>query len=416
MADSNHHAYVVPVVLEPHPDPETTRLSIVRVNAYTCVVATEDWQGVTKAVYIQPDTVVPDTEDFAFLKRNNSARAELAKEFTHPIGIPGNVGVPSSIRDEYNIRLQHIEDGEKANTKNLRITARRLRGVQSFGMLWPTTECPLCKKGWILMTSDNGKNVHINGLESVLETTDELRELPCLLTAEVGDDVWDTMSLKRYEPTLPAGSEGEREIGPDLPWLHEYDVENYYNWPNVFLPGEEVVATEKLDGANSRFVYAKDRVTGEYRQFCGSREAFWLDSPANLWWRAFRAHPWLAKFCQEHPDWIVYGETFGNVQKLKYGVKPNQPNHIRIFDVLKVDRFADYLELEAILPEQYRAPVIYRGPWDAEKLKELSLGNSTFANHMKEGIVVCPVVERHDRALGRVKLKLVSFDLLSKGK
>jgi hypothetical protein len=35
---------------------------------------------------------------------------------------------------------------------------------------------------------------------------------------------------------------------------------------------------------------------------------------------------------------------------------------------------------------------------------------------MKEGIVVCPVVERHDRALGRVKLKLVSFDLLSKGK
>ena len=31
-----------------------------------------------------------------------------------------------------------------------------------------------------------------------------------------------------------------------------------------------------------------------------------------------------------------------------------------------------------------------------------------------DGGVVCPVVERRDRALGRVKLKLVSFDFLSK--
>jgi hypothetical protein len=29
MANSNRHAYVVPLVMEPHPDPETTRLSIV---------------------------------------------------------------------------------------------------------------------------------------------------------------------------------------------------------------------------------------------------------------------------------------------------------------------------------------------------------------------------------------------------
>lgn len=405
MADSNHHAFVVPVVLEPHPDPETTRLSIVRVNAYTCVVATEDWQGVTKAVYIQPDTVVPDTEEFAFLKRNNSARAELSK-------------LTLSL-DESLIRLRHIEDGEKANTKNLRITARRLRGVQSFGMLWPTTECPLCK-AW----EQEGEPamafapiVEVEGDDRTFHFIDGLgEEWPCLKTAHVGDDVWKTMGLTRYEPSLPAGSEGEREQGPDLPWLHEYDVENFYNWPNVLEPGEEVVATEKLDGANSRFTYAKDRQTGEYRQFCGSREAWWQDAPTNLWWRAFRAHPWLAEFCKAHPDWIVYGETFGNVQKLKYGVKPNQPNRIRIFDILKVDKFADYTELEALLPAEHRAPVIFRGPWDVEKFKALSLGNSTFADHLREGIVVCPVTERHDRALGRVKLKLVSFDLLSKGK
>ena len=396
MADSNHHAFVVPVVLEPHADAD--RLSVVSVNAYTCVVATEDWQGVTKAVYIQPDTVVPDTEDFAFLKRNNSARAELER----------NKGMLTEA--DYQVSLRHIEDGEKGNTKNLRITARRLRGVQSFGMLWPTTECPLCKDGIRLLNSENddGKMVHF------IDGPGE--EWPCLLTAEVGDDMWESMCLKRYEPPLPDEAGGQRDSAPDLPWLHEYDVENFYNWPNVLSPGEEVVATEKLDGANSRFVYARDRETGEYRQFCGGREEWKQDNPLSLWWRAFRAHPWLAEFCKAHPDWTVYGETFGNVQKLKYGVKPNQPNHIRIFDILKVNAFMDYTELETILPAEYRAPVIYRGAWDAEKFKELSLGNSTFAAHLREGIVVCPVTERHDRALGRVKLKLVSFDLLSKGK
>ena len=250
MAETNHHAYVVPVVLEPHPNAE--RLSIVSVGAYTCVVATEDWQGITKAVYIQPDTVLPDWPEFAFLKRNNSARAELEKE-------AANLSL-----DEGLTRLRHIEDGEKANTKNLRITARRLRGVQSFGMLWPTTECPLCNPP---EASEPVMGYHPGNLR-------------CLKAANVGEDMWDSLGLKRYEPALPAGSEGERELGPDLPWLHEYDVENYYNWPNVLVPGEEVVATEKLDGANSRFVYAKDRTTGEYRQFCGSREAFWIDTPA----------------------------------------------------------------------------------------------------------------------------------------
>jgi hypothetical protein len=126
------------------------------------VVATEDWQGVDKAVYIAPDTVVPDTEDFAFLKRNNSARVALDKEMQE-----------GKLTDEdVKIRLRHIEDGEVANTKNLRITARRLRGVQSFGMLWPLPE------------------------DSPLQ---------------IGDDAWDLMGLTRYEPPLPAEAGGETD-------------------------------------------------------------------------------------------------------------------------------------------------------------------------------------------------------------
>jgi len=402
MADSNHHAYVVPVILEPHPDPETTRLSIVRVNAYTCVVATADWQGVDKAIYVQPDTVVPNTPEFAFLKRNNSARAELEK-------------IKDTLTpEEYAGRLRSIEDKEAGNTKKLRITAVRLRGVQSFGMLWPTTKCPLCgdtRGEYNYLKSD------VEGVHRMYHFIDGLgEEWPCVKTAHVGDDLWQTMGFQHYDPPLPAEAGGESCAPPDLPWLHEYDVENFYNWPNVLQEGEEVVATEKIHGANSRFVYARDRKTEEYRQFVGSHTE-WKADAANLWWNAFRAHPWLAEFCKAHPDWIVYGETFGRVQSLKYGVQPNQPNRIRIFDVLAVNAFLDYVELETVFTPEQRVPVIYRGAWDVEKFKGLSLGNSTLADHLREGIVVNPVRERYDRALGRIKLKLVSFDYLSsKGK
>jgi RNA ligase (TIGR02306 family) len=405
MADSNHHAYVVPVVPEPHPDPETTRLSVVRVNAYTCVIATEDWKGIDKAIYIQPDTVVPDTPEFAFLKTNKSARAELEKL------------APTLTPEDYKARLDHIVDSEAIATHKLRITAVRLRGVQSFGMLWPTTECPLCdaweKAGQPAMAfAPLGSDVEGDRTFHFIDGLGE--EWPCLKTAKVGDDVWKTMSLTRYEPPIPLGAGDSFDRSPDLPWLHEYDVENYYNWPNVLVEGEEVIATEKIDGTNSRYTWAPDRETGEYRMFVGGKSAWFADTPTSLYWRAFRANPWIMEFCKAHPDWTLYGETFGNVQKLKYGVGENQPNMIRLFDALAINAFIDYEELEKLFTEKQRVPLIYRGPWDAEKFKALSLGNSTLAKHLKEGIVIAPVKERIDLALGRVKLKIVSFDLLSK--
>ena len=63
---STHKVEIVSVKLEPHPNADT--LSIVRVfDGYTVVVKTSEWQGVNKAAYVQPDMVVPNNEQFAFL-------------------------------------------------------------------------------------------------------------------------------------------------------------------------------------------------------------------------------------------------------------------------------------------------------------------------------------------------------------
>ena len=62
---SNHSCDVVQVKLEEHPNADS--LSIVRVGGYQCIVRTEDWKDGDLAVYVPPDSVVPDTEAFAFL-------------------------------------------------------------------------------------------------------------------------------------------------------------------------------------------------------------------------------------------------------------------------------------------------------------------------------------------------------------
>ena len=87
-----HRVEVVPVVLEPHPDPETTMLSLARIYDFTVVVRTDEWKDRAIGAYIQPDSVVPDTPEFEF------------------------VG------------------------KNKRVTVRRFRGVYSQGLLMPAPE------------------------------------------------------------------------------------------------------------------------------------------------------------------------------------------------------------------------------------------------------------------------------------
>jgi RNA ligase (TIGR02306 family) len=113
---------------------------------------------------------------------------------------------------------------------------------------------------------------------------------------------------------------------------------------------------------------------------------------------------------------ILYGEVYGQgVQSLHYGC--NKKKGFRAFDVyvdgdfLDFHGFADLCDLHGV----ERVPVLYQGPFDLEKIKEISNGRSTVpgANNIREGVVVRPAVERRDPVLGRVCLKFVSpeYDL-----
>jgi len=52
--------------MEEHPDADA--LSLVKIDGYQCIVKTDEWNDGDVAVYIPPDYVVPDSEQFAFLQ------------------------------------------------------------------------------------------------------------------------------------------------------------------------------------------------------------------------------------------------------------------------------------------------------------------------------------------------------------
>jgi hypothetical protein len=58
-------------------------------------------------------------------------------------------------------------------------------------------------------------------------------------------------------------------------------------------------------------------------------------------------------------------------------------------------------------------PVLERGPFSLARVAELSRGQTTLPDqHIREGVVVRPVVERFDPRIGRVILKYLSDDYL----
>lgn len=311
---SEHRVEVVRLgPIEKHPNADS--LGIVKVWAYTAIVRLGEWSEGDLAAYVEPDYVVPDVEQFAFLAGHR------------------------------------------------RIKAKRLRGTWSQGLLIRPPE-----------------------------------------GAREGDDVMEALGIVRYEPKVHAGmgAGGDSEPAhPTLAGIPKYDLENWRRYNRLLEPGEPVVITEKIHGANARYAFR------EGRMWCGSRTMWKLQDERSIWWKALAAAPWIEDFCRKNEDAILYGEVFGQVQDLKYGTPPGVVRFLA-FDVLRGNVWLDAEPFEAAFPAECRVPILYRGPFDPVAAEELSRCDSRLAPHLAEGIVIRPAIERTDPRLGRVVLKIVS--------
>lgn len=145
----------------------------------------------------------------------------------------------------------------------------------------------------------------------------------------------------------------------------------------------------------------------------------------NLWWYALERCPAIETFCRANPGMVLYGEVFGRQGKLKYTNKAEEV-FFAAFDVLDNGRWLDACESRLLL-EKHGVPCvpllnerngdeIIPIPFDFAKVTELAEGQSMWEGSacIREGIVVKPMKERHDRAAGRVNLKCVSASYLER--
>jgi RNA ligase-like protein/uncharacterized protein len=365
---SNHKVPVVRITeLLKHPNADS--LSIVQIGGYQCVVKTDNYKVGDLAIYIQPDSVVPQTKPFEFLWAD--------KEF--PDGV-----VPEKYR---------------------RITVRRFRKEWSEGLLLPVSDflggCWLTEGAEVAEALGITHYVPPEPVESTQGRKQQYKWPPKSLKG------WFYYLLHLIGIDLNGPVGGSNEKGPKNP-PPVYDVESYKNFKGIFQPGEEVLVTEKIHGSNARYMFDGKKF------YVGSRQLWKSEKSTCIWRKVAAANPWIEEWCRKHEGSTLYGEVVPTQKGFSYGAADGAVKFFA-FDILNPDGTWQEAELGKDLGLTW-VPCLYAGPFDEETIKKLVDGPSHVdgAKHIREGVVIKPMTERHAHGLGRVQLKLVSNAFLEK--
>lgn len=350
---STHRVEVIRIAeIEKHPNAD--KLGLVRIDGFTAAVRLGDFKPGDLAAYIEPDYVVPDNEQFAFLGGKTRIRAKKLR------------GIWSQGL------LIHAPEGAKV-------------GDCVMEQLGITRYVPPLRTGTI-----GGRPMSGKGTKSTNGTA--IKPHPTLAHLSV----YDLENWRRHGKYLVPGE-------PVVITEKIHGCNARFAWRDGKM------------WCGSRTQWRRSGEQNWWSKFKTRLERWWRKSNrpnqdidmGNVWWRVLDTHPWIREFCKANPDCVLYGEIFGWVQDLRYGAKEHEL-FFRAFDVLRGGQWVDAGEFMEMLPPERRVPVLYCGEYDPSMLEELSRGDSKLADHLSEGIVIRPIRERWHGSVGRIALKLVS--------
>lgn len=235
----------------------------------------------------------------------------------------------------------------------------------------------------------------------------------------IGDNVADLLGVEKYiEPDYHVRGGGggyplghsDQERDPEL--MPIYDMESYRKFKRIFND-LEVVVTEKIHGTNARYIHDGERL------WVGSHRT-WKKPDGTAVWSKIAADLQLDAKLALFPGIGIYGEIFGKVQDLTYGVADGELR-FAVFDVWDATkmRYFNWDAATAVVAALglTMVPVLYRGPMNPAAVEPLASGNTTLGgDHIREGIVIKPAVEACNGFTGRTIAKFVGEQyLLRKG-
>lgn len=386
--NSTHKVNVIRLgEIRKHPNADT--LGLVDVGGYQIVVKLGEFLEGQLAIYVQPDSVLPDKPEFEW--------------FWAPNAYEG--GTPE---------------------KKRRVTVRKFRKEWSEGLLLKIEdyayEYPHDQGGfpiWPVEGEDVSECLGITHYSppepgesergpSVKQSKTRPRSLKGWFWYILQHAAYYG-SLTLYSPWGNVG--GSNETAPkNTPPI--YDVEAFKNFKNTFVDGEDVIVTEKIHGSNARFLYQANTFGG--KMYAGSRKLWKSENSKCVWREAIKQNRWIEEWCREHPGYTLYGEVTPTQGGFNYGCENGQVKFF-VFDILQPN--GTWMDPRSVRAAglQY-VPLFYSGPFDESLIKGFVDGQSTVdgAKHIREGIVIKTAVERITHGLGRAQLKIVSNKYLEK--
>jgi len=363
---SNFEVKVYKLKIEPHHNADVIELA--KIGDYCSVVRKNEFKDGDLAVYIPEAAIVPEN-------------------------ILKHIGLWDFERGV----------GKLAGPKGKRVKAIKLRGIVSQGLIYPV-EPVILEKG-----INNGM-LYFDHLEN-----------PHHQIVFEGTDVAEILGITKYEPPIPISLNGEvwNAFGQCL----DYDIENIKKYNKIINNDEEVVFTEKLHGTLCAAGYDSAGKIIIHSKGLGSQGlAFKINeaNQENVYIKTIL--PIIGAIPQsEYPEGLLLvGEIFGPIQDLSYGF---QSPEFRLFDVYsgppRHGRYLNYHEKRAF-SDRWKipmVPVLYVGPYSKEIMLECTNGRETLSGkslHIREGIVITPVIERRNMLIGRVILKSISDAYLTR--
>lgn len=339
-----------------------------------------------------------------------------------------NAVVPENILKFYGYWNEEQNKGMLAGSKGDRVKAIRLRNEFSLGIV---LQLETHKQGWYR-----------------LPHTDEGTQSGYV---QEGDEVSEYLGVTKYEPPVPVHMAGEvYNVGTHIGV--NYDIENIKKFPDVFdafdVDGDDplnVQVTEKLHGTfcqicvmpftpeyhnDDHFVVTNNNSGAKAyiavsSKGLGGQGLFLKNNERNennVYVRTARRYfENLTRWLVNSP-FTVCGEVFGNgVQDLTYGYSQGVTD-FRVFDVYEGRRGAGIWLSDATLEmwcqnhEIPRVPILYRGPYSRALIDEMTQKTKSVFDpkQIREGVVIKPVHERRHPVLGRVALKSINEDYLTR--
>jgi len=350
--------------VRPHPDPAAERIAVAVIKG---------WR-----------TVVPKVDDGT---GNLVPKYSVGDEVIY---VPPDAMLPPEVAEHWGVAKYLGQDG--------RVKSAKMRGQMSYGFIADVE--PICGEGFI-------RSQQMAAMDPGWVTT--------FWVPEVGDDVADYYSIVKWEPGENFNS---AELEPENPAFRRYtEIELFENFPEKISVGTEVVITEKIHGTNSRVGLIRSPQEGAEPFFvCGTHESQVRQDVQSHYLVPLRMESvqrLLRKLYDETPGTqavVIFGEVYGYVQSLHYGHQKGCVS-FRAFDVSIDGNFIDWDRTVAACSAAgvEMVPVLYRGPFDPDRLMELSDGPTTVGgDHIREGVVCHPVVEAMDEFGERVIVKRIS--------